>query len=190
MPGFNKTIGGTIPRTGTFQYRKSRLTGLTLVIPAAAGVTEVTNRRIVSIQQDTNNQLFAVVSMYAFGGATIGGVVYSAMTLVGFGVLEESLQSGVAGSIAPVLNTFSSGDTVTVLTGTERVYQIDYDPDNIPDSGIGVAYVDAEGRLTSASASPGYLITGATFFGVDGIQMTSQLGADCIYYQPSTPLHP
>lgn len=179
MPIANQTIGSTAPKTGTFQYNAKRLSGVPLKVPVAAGAS-VTNRRIVSLQEnDTTLVLYAVVSPVALSGYTI----------VGWGVLEEALQSGGLSSIAPAPNTFVDGDTVVVLRDPTEVYQIDTDPDHVPTKGIGTGYVDVKGRLSSVS-SGSLLLGGAIWDSLPGTQMAGQLQDDCLYYQLSTALKP
>lgn len=164
MPIPNQTIGSTAPKSGTLQFIATRLQGLTLKFGPSAGVTEIPNTRIVSIQEETaTKKMFAVVSPIALAGHTI----------IGWGVLEESLQSGGVASIAPTPNNYKAGDTVTVLTGLEDVYMIDVDPDNIPANGIAVAYLDLQGRLTSDDTT--YKLNGAVFTAVPGVQLSNQL---------------
>lgn len=181
MPISPIKIGETNPKNGTFQYASKRLAGLTLVIPEAAGVDSVSNNRIVSIQEKNSDKtLYAVISPVAISGHTI----------IGWGVLEESLQSGGNGSIAPEPNTYVDGDTVTVLRDPQNVYMIDVDPSNVPTHGIGTAYIDAQGRLSSSNAGSNLQISGSVFSGVVGIQLSGQLKDDCIFYQMFTSLEP
>lgn len=180
MPIPAQTIGATSPKSGTFQYNAVRLAGLTLKIPDAAGVSSVSNRRIVSIQQDANENLFAVVSPVALASHTI----------VGWGVLEEALQAGGLSSIAPTPNNFVDGDTVVVLRNPSDVYMIDYDPSNEPTDGVASAYLDTQGRLSSSSAGDNIALQGAVFQGVPGQQMSSQLATNTRFYQLYTPLKP
>lgn len=181
MPIPSLKISETNPKTGTFQNTAVRVSGLRLIIPPGAGVTEVSNNRIVSIQErNSSKEIVAVISPVAISG----------YTLIGWGVLEEALQSGGSGSIAPTPNTFVDGDTVVVLREIEAVYMIDVDPSNVPTHGIGTAYVDAQGRLSSSSAGSNRLISGSVFSGVAGLQLSGQLKKDCLFYQPFTSLEP
>lgn len=180
MPAVNQNIGATTPKTGTFQYLAKRIAGLTLVIPGAAGVSSVTNRRIVSIQEDTDGNLFAVVSPIAILDYII----------VGWGVLEEALQSGGIASIAPAPNTFVDGDTVVVLRDVESIYMIDVDPSNEPTIGIASAYLDMQGRISSVSSGSNIALQGAVFTGVPGQQLSSQLATSTVFFQLRNPLHP
>ena len=181
MPIPSVRISETNPKFGTYQYTAKRVSGLRLVIPESAGVTEVSNNRIVSIQEVVaTKELVAVISP----------VEIANHKLIGWGVLEESLQSGGSGSIAPDPYTLVDGDTVTVLRDIENVYMIDVDPSNIPTVGIGTAYIDSQGRLSSSSAGSNLLISGAVFRGVPGIQLSGQLKTNCMFYQPFTVLEP
>jgi len=188
MPGINQNIGQTNPKTGTLQFTEKRIQGLTFHIPAAAGVTEVGNNRIVTLQEDTNGNRFAVLSPVA---VVRSGVQ---LTIIGWGVLEEALQSGGVASISPTPNTYKEGDTVTVLRDIATTYMIDYDAANIPNVGIGTCRVDAQGRLTSVAAgayggAPVQLY-GAVFKSVPGLQMENQKKEGTLFYQMKDALTP
>lgn len=180
MPIPNQTIGSTQPKSGTYQYSIHRIQGIPLKIPVAAGVTSVSNNRIVSLQQDANGVMYAVISPVALASHTI----------IGWGVLEEALQSGGIASIAPSPNTFVDGDLVTVLRYLEEVFQIDYDPSNAPSLGIGTAYLDVQGRLSSAAGGSNLALHGVVFTSVPGRQMANQLKSGCYFYQLFSPLQP
>lgn len=181
MPIPSVKIAETNPKVDTYQYTSKRVAGLRLHIPSAAIVTEVSNNRIVSIQErNTTKELVAVISPVAISGYTI----------IGWGVLENALQSGGNSSIAPTPNTFVDGDTVVVLRDPDNVYMIDVDPSNSPTHGIGTAYIDVQGRLSSSSAGSNLLISGAVFTGVPGLQLSNQLKLNCIFYQMFTCLEP
>lgn len=181
MPIPSVKIAETNPKVDTYQYTAKRVAGLRLHIPSAAIVTEVTNNRIVSIQErNTTKELIAVISPVAISGYTI----------IGWGVLENALQSGGNGSIAPTPNTFVDGDTVVVLRDPDNVYMIDNDPSNVPTHGIGTAYIDAQGRLSSSSAGSNLLISGSVYTGVPGLQLSNQLKLNCVFYQMFTCLEP
>lgn len=180
MPVVNQTVGATSPKTGTFQYGAKRLAGIPLKIPVAAGVSSVTNRRIVSLQQDTDNVIYAVVSPVALASHEI----------VGWGVLEEALQSNGLASIAPSPNTFVDGDLVTVLRDPTEVYMIDIDESNAPTEGINTAYLDVQGRLSSVSGGSNLALLGAVFTGTPGQQLSGQLAENTKFYQLYTALKP
>lgn len=180
MPKVNQAIGQTSPKTGTYQRTISRMQGVELIIPDSAGVDFITNNRIVSLQQDTEGNMFAVLSRTAI-------LDY---TLVGWGVLEEALQSGGNSAIAPDPNQFVDGDTVVVLRNPMDVYMIDFDPSNEPDYGIGTAYLDAQGRLTSVSGSGNIALQGSVFDSVPAREMSNQLKDGCLFYQMNTPIEP
>lgn len=180
MPGINQAIGQTIPKSGTYQRSATRMQGVTLKIPMAAGVTSVSNNRIVSLQEDSNGSMFAVVARTA----------YNSMIIVGWGVLEEALQSGGISSIAPTPNTFIDGDTVTVLRNPMDVYMIDFDPSNEPTDGIGTAYIDVQGRLSSSSAGSNLAVKGAVFDSIPGREMANQLKTNCKFYMMESPIVP
>ena len=181
MPIPSVKIAETNPKVDTYQYTAKRVAGLRLVIPVAAGVSSVSNNRIVSIQEVTaTKELVAVVSP----------VELASHKLIGWGVLENALQSGGNGSIAPTPNTFVDGDTVVVLRDPDNVYMIDNDPSNVPTHGIGTAYIDAQGRLSSSSAGSNLLISGSVYTGVPGLQLSNQLKLNCVFYQMFTCLEP
>lgn len=180
MPVVNQAIGTTAAKTGTRQFEAHRLQGLPLVIPAAAGVTSVSNNRIVSLQVDSNDVMYAVISPVAIAGHT----------LVGWGVLEEALQSSGTDSIAAAPNTFVDGATVVVLRYPQEVYAIDYDGSNEPTVGIGTAYIDAQGRLSSSSAGSNRAVKGAVFVSVPGTQLSGQLKTGCKFFQMYSTVDP
>ena len=181
MPIPSVKIAETNPKVDTYQYTSKRVAGLRLHIPSAAGVSSVSNNRIVSIQErNTTKELVAVISPVAISGYTI----------IGWGVLENALQSGGNSSIAPTPNTFVDGDTVVVLRDPDNVYMIDIDPSNSPTHGIGTAYIDVQGRLSSSSAGSNLLISGSVYTGVPGLQLSNQLKLNCIFYQMFTCLEP
>lgn len=178
MPIPSQNIGATAPKSGTFQWSAKRYAGIPLKIPVAAGVSSVTNRRIVSLQQDASGNLFAVVSPIAI----------AAHTIIGWGVLEEALQAGGLSSIAPTPNTYVEGDLVVVLRDPEEVYMIDMDPSNAPTSGIGTAYMDMQGRVSSVSSGSNLALAGSVFTSVPGAQLSSQLASNTRFYQLYTAL--
>lgn len=180
MPIPFQTVGSTAPKTGTYQYDAKRLAGIQLKIPVAAGVSSVTNRRIVSLQQDSDNVMYAVISPVAL----------ASHDLVGWGVLEEALQSNGLASIAPNPNTFVDGDLVTVLRDASEVYMIDYDPSNAPVEGINAAYLDEQGRLSSSSAGSNLALLGSVFTATPGQQLSNQLATSTKFYQLYTALKP
>lgn len=181
MPIPSVKISETNPKPDTFQYTSKRLAGLRLIIPDAAGVTTVSNNRIVSIQENnTTKEMCAVISPVAISGYTI----------IGWGVLENALQMGGSGSIAPDPYSYVNGDTVVVLRDPQNVYMIDVDPSNSPTHGIGTAYIDAKGRLSSSSSGSNLLTSGAVFTAVAGIQLGNQLKTNCVFYQMFTSLEP
>jgi len=187
MPQVNQPIGQTTPKFSTLQFRETRLQGLTFHIPAAAGVSSCSNNRIVTLQEDANGNRYAVL----YPEAVVRNGIQ--LTIIGWGVLEEALQSGGIGSISANPNTFIDGDEVTVLRDVAETYMIDYDPDNIPTVGINTTNVDEQGRLTAAAV--GYLVPpvalqGAVFKSVPGLQMSNQLKSGTLYYQMKDALTP
>lgn len=187
MPQVNQPIGQTTPKVSTLQFRETRVQGLTFHIPAAAGVSSCSNNRIVTLQEDANGNRYAVL----YPEAVIRSGVQ--LIVIGWGVLEEALQSGGISSISATPNTFVDGDTVTVLRDVAETYMIDYDPSNIPTVGIGTANVDVQGRLTSAAvgyAAPPIALQGAVFKSVPGLQMANQRKSGTLYYQLKDALTP
>ena len=184
MPVNNQAIGQTSPKSGTYQRTLTRMQGVTLLIPTAAVVTSVPNNRIVSLQEDANGVMYAVVSPAAYNPCS--GV----MIIVGWGVLGEALQSGGVSSIAPTPNTFVDGDIVTVLRNPTDEYMIDYDPSNEPTDGIGTSYIDVQGRLSSSSAGSNKAVLGAVFNSIPGREMSNQLKDGCKFFQMYSPVAP
>lgn len=180
MPVSYQNIGATAPKTGSKQYNLKRLTGIPLVIPVAAGVTSITNRRIVSLQEDSGGNLYACVSQIAING----------YTLIGWGVLEEALQSGGLASIAPDPNTFKDGDLVTVNRDPNAAYMVDIDESNAPTLGINTAYLDNQGRLSSVTTGNNLALQGAVYKSFPGMQMTGQLAALTRLYTPLSAVKP
>lgn len=187
MPQANQQIGQTTPKVGTHQFSEKRIQGLTFHIPAAAGVSSCSNNRIVTLQEDANGNRYAVL----YPEAVIRSGVQ--LTVIGWGVLEEALQSGGVNSISPNPNTYVDGDTVVVLRDIAETYMIDYDPNNVPTVGIGTANVDGQGRLTSAPidySGPPIALQGAVFKSVPGLQMANQRKSGTLYYQMKDALTP
>jgi hypothetical protein len=180
MPITNQEIGQTSPKTGTYQRTAKRMDGVELKIPSAAGVSVVTNNRIVSLQQDLELNVYAVISPVALSDHII----------IGWGVIEESLQSGGLGVIAPNPNEYRDGDSVTVLRSPYDVYAIDFDPSNEPTDGIGTAYLDVQGRLSSVSGGSNLALEGSVFSGIPAREMGNQLKDGCKFYQMQSPVVP
>lgn len=181
MPIPSVKISETNPKGGTYQYTSKRISGLRLVIPSSSGVASISNNRIVTIQEVTATQEMIAVS---------SPIQQASCKIIGWGVLEEALQSGGNSSIAPTPNNLVDGDTVTVLKDPSNVYMIDVDTSNVPVSGLAVAYVDGQGRLSSSSAGSNRKVSGATFSSVPGLQLAGQLKTGCIFYQMFTVVEP
>jgi len=177
-PIANQQIGSTQPKSGTFQWNERRIQGIPFKIGATAGVTECSNNRIVSLQEDANGNRFAVLSNVAQAG----------LTIIGWGVLEEALQSSGVDSIAPSPNTFKDGDMVTVLTGQTDVFMVDIDTGNAPVLGIGTAYIDAQGRVSGLAAG-NVLLVGSIFNSTIGSQMANQQKANTVFFKMGGPVH-
>lgn len=176
-------IGETNAKTDTLQWEEYRVDGLTFHIPAAAGVTSCSNNRIVTLQEDASGNRYAVLHPVA--------VIRNAIQLavIGFGVLENSLQSNGVSSIAPEPNTYKDGDIVTVLRMPGVTYCIDIDPANVPATGVSSCRVDAQGRLSSAIAGATIIqIYGAVYKSAPGTQMSGQLKENARFYMMRDPL--
>jgi len=180
MPIANQQIGSTQPKSGTYQFSEHRLQGITLKLPSGASYTSISNNRIVSLQEDTNGVRYAVPAPVAQAG----------LTIIGYGVLEEALQSSGNSSIAPSPNTFQDGDPVVVLRGIAETYMIDYDPSNKPTLGIATAYMDQAGRLSSVGSGSNLALKGSVFASVPGRQMANQLKTSCLFYEMESPVVP
>lgn len=186
MPGIVQQLGQTAPKTGAAQYETNLVSGLPFLIPAAAGVTSASVGSIVSIQEDVNRTQYAVL-----GVATYTDNPYDTFVIVGYGILEESLQSGLQGQIAPIANTFSQGSRVTVARGGNTVFQANIDPANAPTVGIGAATqlaIDVQGRVVKHAAGGGYVAapTCAAFYGTPGAQLGNQLKANSCFFTFAT----
>lgn len=180
MPIPNQQIGSTTPKSGTYQFSEHRIQGVPLKMTAALASSSITNNRLVSLQEDVNGVRYAVPAPVAQAG----------LTIIGYGVLEEALQSGGVSSIAPTPNNFVDGDLVTVLRMVGDTYMIDYDPSNKPAVGIAGAYMDQQGRLSTVSSGSNLAITGSVFISVPGRQMANQLKTGCLFYEMATLVHP
>lgn len=181
MPGLNQKIGETIPKTGAYEYSAKRLQGLPLKLNTAeSGLTSAGPGQIVSIQQDANGILWAVVGHLPYVSDT-----YDTWIVVGYGILEEALQSNTNGSIAPDANTFTDDTMVVVVRGVNDVFQVKVDPANVPNSGIAQATIDNQGRLSSVAADADHkAVKGATFTGKMTLSMDSQLQPNFTFFQP------
>jgi len=172
-------IGETNPKTGTMQFVAGRQAGLRLLL-TQAGVTEISNYRIMSIQESPDGIRYAVPGLKA---AEDPNDPYEDLVIVGAGVLEEASQSGGITSIAPNPNNFVDGDTVTVLCFPTEAYMIEFDSTNEPDTGIASCRVNLEGKLTSVAAdSDNIQIQGSVFISTIGLQMANQLKTNTKFY--------
>ena len=186
MPKAPLTIGETNPKSGALEDQTKMSSGLRFVIPAALGITSVKNDRIVSIQEDDDGNQYAILSNV---DETIDSTI--ACKIIRWGFLEEALQSGGHGAIAPDPNTFVDGDIVKVMSYANARFAVAYDPDNKPVIGIGSARVDNRGRLSSVAADASHIqLVGAVSEGKPGLQLANQLKSGCQYYQLNTPVVP
>lgn len=170
MPITNMKIGETQPKTMTYVKDARRWTGLPLAFFETD--VEVTNRRVVTVQQVTaTGKLIAVVGVVPIAGHTI----------ITIGVLEQAGQTGLTGSESATGQLFNAGDQVTVLASFDDVYMIDVDASNVPANGLASCRVDAQGRLTSVNES---LLTGigeyfgSVWTGIGGFELKNQLLPD------------
>ena len=197
MPQFIQNISETSPKEGTFQYDGSRIAGLTLKLPS--GVTEVSNRRIVSIQESSAGVQYAVPGVLAFTEKAAQGTTPAVkMKVLAVGVLEYALQSGGIDSIAPDATSLKDGDKVVVLSNPAHVYMVDYVSGSKPGTGKGditdstgaVCRVDNAGRLTSAASTttaPKGDVFGSVFDSVPGEQLSNQLKDGSLFYRLFSP---
>lgn len=186
MPGLNQKIGDSIPKTGAFQYSSKRIQGVPLTIPAGVGVTETSPRHFVSLQEDAAGNIHAVL-----GHKPYVADVYETWKVIGYGILEEALQSNTNASIAPAPNTYNNGTLVTVIRDIHAINAVAVDPDNVPDVGIATATIDNRGRLSSVAADADHKQTaGAVFTGKMALEMDNLLAADHVYFQLNSPVAP
>ena len=103
----------------TYTKDGRRWTGLPLKF--LTGPVEITNRRIVTIQQETATKKLVVVP---------GVLAIALYTIICIGVLEQSGQTGLTGSESATGQAFNEGDLVTVLSSYDDIYMIDIDSGN------------------------------------------------------------
>lgn len=188
--GTNLQLGETNPTTSTLQYKAERLAGVPLVVPAAAAALltngEVPVGTLVSIQEYPTGGIKAVVGPIA--DATDE---YNTGIIIGYGFIEESLQSEGRGSIAPTPGIYKAGDRVAVVMAVGEVYAVPYDTgQTAPTHGISTAYFTKAGKLTSVSGGGNVAADGAVFSGLIGLQLTNQLKTGYLFYRKESPLKP
>lgn len=186
----NLQFGETNPTPSTLQYKASRLAGLTLVVPAAAAALltdgEVPIGSLVSLQQYPSGGIKAVLGPVADADSE-----YNVGVIIGYGHIEQGLQSGNRGSIAPKDGVFKAGDRVVVLTTPNEVFAVPYDTDETaPTPGISTAYFTKAGLLTSVSGGGNVAAEGAVFSSVAGLQLSNQLKTGYLFYRKKTALEP
>lgn len=193
MPQHIQNIGSTTPKLGTYQFDVARLAGVPLKLPS--GVTEITNRRIVSIQESSTGVQYVIPGTLPFEEKAASGTTAAVnMTVLRVGVLEYALQSGGVDSIAPEPDKIKDGDRVVVLSDPTSVYMIDYlstakpskGKGDITDSNGSICRVDNQGRLVSTAsttADPLGEIFGSVYYTVPGEQLGNQLLSGCAFYQ-------
>lgn len=169
MPSGALQINRTNSKTGTYVRDGRRWTGIPLKFSDAATPVPITNRRIVTIVEETaTKKLFAVPGTHTdLTGHTL---------IVPTAVLEQAGQTGLTGSESADGQIFNEGDLVTVLVEPTDVYMVDYDPSNIPAPGLATCRVDDQGRLTSVVAGTGIEdFEGSNWSGVGGFELKGQL---------------
>ena len=168
MPKPNLSLNETNPKTMTYTKDARRWTGLPLLF--LTGPVEITNRRIVTIQQETATKKLVAVP---------GVIAIAAHTIICIGVLEQAGQTGLSGSESATGQLFNEGDLVTVLASYDDVYMIDIDAANAPANGLATCRVDNLGRLTSvvASGTIGEYL-GSVWDGIGGLELKNQLLTD------------
>jgi len=185
----NLQLGETNPTDSTLQYKANRLAALPLVVPTAAAALltdgEVPIGSLVSIQEYPTGGIKAVL-----GPVADSDDEYNVGVIIGYGFIEQGLQSEGRGAIAPANNVFKEGDRVAVLTGVAEVFAVPYDTDNVPTHGISTAYFNKAGKLSSVSGGGNVAAEGAVFSGLAGLQLSNQLKSGYLFYRKSTPLQP
>lgn len=185
----NLQLGETNPTDSTLQYKAGRLAALTLVVPAAAAALltdgKVPIGTLVSIQEYPTGGIKAVV-----GPVADSSDEYNVGIIVGYGFIEQGLQSEGRGSIAPANGIFKAGDRVVVVTSPGEVYAVPYDTNNAPTHGISTAYFNLAGKLSSVAGGGNVAAEGAVFSGLAGLQLSNQLKTGYLFYRKSTPLQP
>lgn len=179
MPGYAQTIGATLPKTGALQYESKRLQGVPLIIPANAGVTATSPGHIVTLQQDPNRNLWAVLGWQPYVASA-----YVTYVIVGVGILEESLQSNVNGNIAAAPNTYATGTQVTVLQDLNGVCAVEFETGFQPANGVATATVNTAGQVSSKAADSTHTATkGAVFTAKRSLEMAGALKPGFVYFQ-------
>lgn len=185
----NLQIGETNPTDSTLQFKASRLAALPLVVPTAAAALltdgEVPIGTLVSIQEYPTGGVKAVV-----GPVADSDDEYNVGVIIGYGFIEQGLQSEGRGAIAPANGIFKEGDRVVVVTDVNEVYAVPYDTDHTPTHGISTAYFTKAGKLTSVSSGGNVAAEGAVFSGIAGLQLSNQLKTGYLFYRKSSPVQP
>ena len=193
MPGIPQNIRDTNSKDETFQYSHKRLSGLLLKLPT--GVTEITHRRIVTVQQSSNGVQYAVPGGLPFVEKVASGTTAAVnMKIIGAGVLDIALQSAGIDSIAPKPEVLKDGDRVVVLCDPTATYMVDYLSTAKPAEGSGditnstgsICRVDNRGRLVSTAsttAAPLGEVFGSVFSSSPGQQLSNQLKENAMFYR-------
>lgn len=193
MPQHIQNIGETSPKQGTYQYSDNRVSDLILKLPS--GVSEISNRRIVSVQESSKGIQYAIPGTLAFEEKAASGTTPAVkMTVLRVGVLEYALQSGGVDSISAKSDVLKDGDRVVVLSNVNSVYMIDYlstakpakGKGDITDSNGSICRVDNQGRLVSTAsttAAPLGEIFGSVFYTTPGNQLGNQLLDNTAFYK-------
>ena len=185
----NLQIGETNPTDSTLQFKAGRLAALPLVVPTAAAALltdgEVPVGTLVSIQEYPTGGVKAVVGPIADDSDE-----YNTGVIIGYGFIEQGLQSEGRGSIAPANGIFKAGDRVVVVTSPGEVYAVPFVAGSEPTHGIGTAYFSKAGKLTSVSGGGNVAAAGACFEGVAGLQLSNQLKPNYLFYRKASPVTP
>lgn len=185
----NLQIGETNPTDSTLQFKASRLAALPLVVPTAAAALltdgEVPIGTLVSIQEYPTGGVKAVV-----GPDADADDAYNTGVIIGFGFIEQGLQSEGRGSIAPQSNVFKEGDRVVVVTDVNEVYAVPFVTGSEPTHGVSTAYFTKAGKLTSVSGGGNVAAEGACFSGIAGLQLSNQLKTGYLFYRKNSPVQP
>ena len=185
----NLQIGETNPTDSTLQFKASRLAALPLVVPTAAAALltdgEVPIGSLVSIQEYPTGGVKAVL-----GPVADSDDEYNVGVIIGYGFIEQGLQSEGRGAIAPANGIFKAGDRVVVVTDVNEVYAVPFVSGSEPTHGISTAFFTKAGKLTSVSSGGNVAAEGAVFSGLAGLQLSNQLKSGYLFYRKSTPVQP
>lgn len=185
----NLRLGETNPTDSTLQYKADRLAGLILVVPAAANALltngDVPIGSLVTIQEYPTGGIKAVL-----GPVADSADEYNVGVIIGYGFIEQGLQTQNRGGISPADNIVHAGDKIVVVMTPEEVYAVPFDTNHAPTHGIGTAYFTLAGLLTSVAGGGNVAAAGAVFSGIAQPQLSNQLKTGYLFYRKNTPLTP